>query len=81
MAIASSVLQAVDNYNGKRFWTFDANQLRDFMAAVDGIGGGGIAGEVINGWRYHLTAKPPKKMEELGFTFMGHISISNVPWK
>jgi hypothetical protein len=64
MAIASSVLQAVNNSDGQRFWTFDSSELSDFSDAVDG----------------HLTAKTPEKMESLGFENMGHTSISNPPW-
>jgi hypothetical protein len=78
MAIASSVLQAVNNSDGQRFWTFDSSELSDFSDAVDGQGG--IAGDPKNGWRYHLTAKTPEKMESLGFENMGHTSISNPPW-
>lgn len=79
MAIASSVLQAVNDYDGQRFWTFDASELDDFSDAVDRQGG--IGGKPINGWRYHLTAKTPEKMKQLGFEYMGHISISNPPWR
>ncbi len=81
MPIADSVLQAVnDKTYEKLFWTIDSSEFSWFQEAVDGSANG-IAGQLINGYSYHLTAHPPSFMEDRGFTNKGMASSDNPPWE
>jgi hypothetical protein len=81
MAIASSVLQAIeDDGDGKRYWTIDEDEFERFKDILDS-GERGMSGKVQeDGWAYHLTAKSPEQMDSRGFEHMGEATEANLPW-
>jgi hypothetical protein len=81
MAIASSVLQAIeDDGDGKRYWTIDEDEFERFKHILDD-GVDGISGKVQeDGWAYHLTAKSPEQMDSRGFEHMGPTTVDSLPW-
>lgn len=77
--VAESVVQVVDA-TGKGKDVFYTIRKEDFDAINNKIDTGKpIAGEVIDGKQWHLTASPPEKMIEAGFEYKGMIAPDQIP--
>lgn len=81
---ADRVVQAVSK-DGKiqdKFYLIPKDQADDIIKSIDGSQKGGIAGKVIDGLDWHITAKSPLQMERLGFKNAGSLAmeeLDNVP--
>lgn len=76
---APSVVQVVNQETGaKRFYLVPKEDFAQVRELIDGTTAG-IAGKVINGESWHITASTPEKMKQQGFTEAGTIKPADIP--
>lgn len=77
--IAPSVVQTINPTTGeKKFFTVNPEDFEETKKLIDG-GEDGIAGKMTDGEVWHITAKSPEQMVELGFTDAGQITPDKIP--
>lgn len=79
--IEPSVVQIVDTKTGEvQYKTIPKGELETYKKLIDDTQTG-IAGETIDGKRYHLTAKTPEAMNKVGAKFTGTANVDEIPVK
>ncbi|MCC7571457.1 hypothetical protein KO465_09110 [Candidatus Micrarchaeota archaeon] len=77
--IEPSVVQIIDQNTGeKTFQTIPQGKLNKAISLIDDTQQG-IAGKMIDGKVYHLTAKTPEQMKLEGFKDGGEINLDEIP--